>query len=405
MRAPTQEVLSANTDIEARVEGLLHDVSFHAKVSRADFEKLNAPLLTELLVPVKQLLEANGLTVANISEVQVVGGGTRVPKVRETLAAFFGRPNVDAHLNGDDCVCMGAAFYAAMKSNAFKKQPFKFRDVSLFPVSVSHPAVGSEPAGDAKSLFAFQNKLFAKKVLSFTTDQPVSMRLKYEIDAGGHTRRLPAGTPRDLVRVDVQAANLTAFTLANPDAKPKVSIGFRLTSSGTVAVEGVDAEFQAWETPAPSKKPKKTTAKPKATEEPANETKPSETPEPTTEEPEPAAEPVLVNKTVAVSFRETWLGVREYHADELARMENHTRALVEEEHLRASRAETINDLESFVYMTREKMTDDEMERHANETERETLLAKLTAASEWMDSGDMDKANTKVRARWRVIALG
>jgi molecular chaperone DnaK (HSP70) len=119
--------------------------------------------------------------------------------VREAIAAFFQRANVDAHLNGDEAICSGAAFYAAMKSPAFKKQNFKFRDLTLFPVSMSHPSLGSEPAGDAKLLFGFQNKLFSKKVVSFVTEQAVWMRLRYEVDAG--PRRLPAGTPRELVKV------------------------------------------------------------------------------------------------------------------------------------------------------------------------------------------------------------
>ncbi len=84
-------------------------------------------------------------------------GGARIPKIRETLAAFFQRSNVDLHLNGDDCVCMGCAFYAAMKSNAFKKQPFKFRDITLFPVSYLHPAVGGDTSSaESRELFPFQ---------------------------------------------------------------------------------------------------------------------------------------------------------------------------------------------------------------------------------------------------------
>jgi hypoxia up-regulated 1 len=132
---------------------------------------MNAPLFSELLNPIKMLLASNDLTINNITEIQVIGGGVRVPKVRESIAAFFKRTEVDTNLNGDDCICMGAAFYAALKSKSFKKQNFKFRDLTLFPVSMSHPSIGDEPAGEHKILFEFKNKLFSKKIVSFNTTE------------------------------------------------------------------------------------------------------------------------------------------------------------------------------------------------------------------------------------------
>lgn len=400
-----KEILSANTDIEARVEGLVDEVSFATKVTRADFEVLNANLLASMLGPVKALLEANDLTHANITEVEVVGGGVRVPKVRETLAAFFERPSVDMHLNGDDCGCVGAAFYAAMKSSAFRKQPFKFRDISLFPVSVSHPAIGDEPAGESKALFPFQNKLFSKKVLSFNTTEPVSLRLRYDTDAAHAPRRLPPGTPRDLVKVEVEAPTLDRYQLPEGVA-PRISVGLRLTSSGTVAIESVEAEFQAWETPATKKKKKTTTTTTTATTTSDATTAPADaasTTEEPTDEAEAAPQPVLVNKVITVAHKETWLGVRSYTAEELGAMKSHTAKMIEEETAVAQHDEVLNELESFIYTSRERLTDDDMERHATETEREALLGKISAASEWMENNDMEQEPTKV-IRLRLAEL-
>ena len=62
---------------------LVQEYNFNSKVTKVEFERLNSPLFSELLQPIKTLLENNHLTIANISEIQMLGGGSRVPKVRE----------------------------------------------------------------------------------------------------------------------------------------------------------------------------------------------------------------------------------------------------------------------------------------------------------------------------------
>ena len=49
--------------------------------------------------------------------------------------------------------------------------------------------------------------------------------------------------------------------------------------------------------------------------------------------------------------------------------------------------------QAFVYSTRERLTDDDMERHANETERDNLMARVNEAGEWMESEEAETATT------------
>lgn len=421
LRAEAQrvkEVLSANSEIDARVESLVDEFNFQLKVTRAEFERMNGPLLSELLGPIKNILAANDLQVSNITEIQVIGGGVRVPKVRETIAAFFGRPDVDTNLNGDDAVCMGAAFYAAMKSTAFKKQNFKFRDLTLFPVSMSHPVIGSEPAGEHKMLYSFKNKLFSKKVVSFDTNEAFSIKLRYEVDAG--PRRLPPGTQRELCKVDVSAPKVDNLNVTE-NSVPKVRVAFRLTSSGTVEVERVGARVEVWEQPPPPPTPKPTTTKKptpkpsviipenataeeraaleaeakKAEEDAAAEATSTTEVEATTPPAVVLPNPIRVNKTLALEFTVTWTGVRDYTAVELAEMRNHTRMLEDAEDEKRRKAEAVNDLEAFVYATRDRLTDDDIERHASAEEKADLSAKLDAAGDYVEGDDIDSDATSV----------
>jgi molecular chaperone DnaK len=100
--------------ITARMEGgnttPLHLVE---TVTRADLEKMVAPLIERTKEPMKKALADAGLKASDIDDVVMVGGMTRMPKVRETVKEFFGKePHVG--VNPDEVVAMGAAIQAGV---------------------------------------------------------------------------------------------------------------------------------------------------------------------------------------------------------------------------------------------------------------------------------------------------
>ncbi|WP_062344477.1 molecular chaperone DnaK [Novosphingobium sp. CCH12-A3] len=100
--------------ITARMEGgsttPLHLVE---TITRADLEKLVAGLIQRTLDPCKKALADAGLSAKDIDDVVLVGGMTRMPKVREVVKDFFGK---DPHtgVNPDEVVAMGAAIQAGV---------------------------------------------------------------------------------------------------------------------------------------------------------------------------------------------------------------------------------------------------------------------------------------------------
>jgi molecular chaperone DnaK len=100
--------------ITARMEGgattPLHLVE---TITRADLEKLVQPLIDRSIEPVKKALADAGLKASDISEVVMVGGMTRMPKVRETVKNFFGK-EPHTGVNPDEVVAMGAAIQAGV---------------------------------------------------------------------------------------------------------------------------------------------------------------------------------------------------------------------------------------------------------------------------------------------------
>lgn len=82
-------------------------------LSRAKLEQLAADLVEKSLGPCRQALEDAKLTSAQINDVILVGGQTRMPKVQETLRQFFGREPVKG-INPDEAVAQGAAIQAGV---------------------------------------------------------------------------------------------------------------------------------------------------------------------------------------------------------------------------------------------------------------------------------------------------
>jgi molecular chaperone DnaK len=100
--------------ITARMEGgattPLHLVE---TLSRADLERLVEPLIQRTLEPLKKALADAGIKASDISEVVLVGGMTRMPKVRDVVKQFFGK-EPHTGVNPDEVVAMGAAIQAGV---------------------------------------------------------------------------------------------------------------------------------------------------------------------------------------------------------------------------------------------------------------------------------------------------
>ena len=82
-------------------------------ISRSDLEKLVGDLVKRTLEPCKKALADAGMSASEISEVVLVGGMTRMPRVREVVKDFFGK-EPHTGVNPDEVVAMGAAIQAGV---------------------------------------------------------------------------------------------------------------------------------------------------------------------------------------------------------------------------------------------------------------------------------------------------
>ncbi|XP_074011738.1 heat shock 70 kDa protein 13 [Numenius arquata] len=96
-------------------------VVFETEISRKLFETLNEDLFEKILVPIEQVLKEGHLHKAEVDEIVLVGGSTRIPQIRKVIQDFFGKePNTS--VDPDLAVVMGVAIQAGIVGGSWPLQ-------------------------------------------------------------------------------------------------------------------------------------------------------------------------------------------------------------------------------------------------------------------------------------------
>lgn len=164
-----KNVLSANNDHYAQIENLLEDHDFKLQVSREKLEELCADLWPRTTKPLEDALATSNLSLDVINQVILFGGGTRVPRVQETIKQLI-KQELGKNLNADESATMGAVYKAADLSSGFKVKKFIVKDAVVFPLQVAFerdPGDGAAVKHVKRVLFALMNPYPQKKVITF----------------------------------------------------------------------------------------------------------------------------------------------------------------------------------------------------------------------------------------------
>ncbi|TYZ66366.1 hypothetical protein PybrP1_011470 [[Pythium] brassicae (nom. inval.)] len=422
----TKIVLSANEEIPVVLQSLHKDMDFFTTMTRRKFEEINAPLFARTLAPVQRALALAGLAAADIDDVEILGGGVRMPKVQAQLRDFFGGKDLGVHLNGDEAMALGAAFRAANLSNSFRVRHVGMTDIASFPVGVrlvdlehrdETPSATGEPeteaAGDSAAeppkhwvkragLFTETSRLGLRKAVSFLHSEDVSCTFRYDKPSA-----LPAGVNAHIAKYNVTGIQAFAASLkAKQLGEPKVTLSFELDSNGIAKIAKAEATLEEeYEVEVEVKKPKKdakAAKKAAATDKDAAPAEPEEKKEFVKE---------LRKKTHRAALKVV-LGHEAHDAGlsvlpmSVAAKKESVRILREMEQAdnkRKADLEAKNRLETYVYNARDTLASkaDALAQVATEAQLETLASRLEETEEWLyDDGekvDAAQYNKKVAA--------
>ncbi len=113
-----KKTLSTTLATTIEIDSFYKGKSLIVKLTKTKFELWCATVFQRCLEPVKKALEDAKLERGQISEVVLVGGSTRIPKIQEMLSQFFGGINLNKSVNPDEAVAYGAAIQGAILSKS-----------------------------------------------------------------------------------------------------------------------------------------------------------------------------------------------------------------------------------------------------------------------------------------------
>ncbi|KAL4774554.1 Hsp70 protein-domain-containing protein [Aspergillus nidulans var. acristatus] len=404
-----RQVLSANTETGASFEGLFdEDVNFKYRVTRSKFEELAEQHIARVGKPLEEALAAAGLQLNDIDSVILHGGSIRTPFVQKELERVCGgSEKIRTNVNADEAAVFGATFKGAGLSPSFRVKEIRAIESSGYPVVLKW---SSESRERQQKLFTPTSQVGSEKQLTMKNLEDFEFSFYQQVPTGEDvvdvpvlgvkTENLTASVDKLKESFGCSAANITTkfyIRLSPLDGLPEVLSGFvscevEYSKLGSV-VEDVKGFFglgskkdeqeplredgepnESVTLEGDERKASTSSADDATTTDPAKDTKKA------------ASQPR--QETIPISFTTFPLGVPAPSPAELERIQSRLAAFDASDRDRILREEALNELESFIYRSRDLAEEEEFVKVLKADDLTALTERVAATSDWIyDSED------------------
>ncbi|XP_030649355.1 heat shock 70 kDa protein 4a isoform X2 [Chanos chanos] len=367
-----KKLMSANSsDLPLNIECFMNEIDVSGKLNRGQFEEMCAGLLAKVEGPLRSILEQAKLKKEDIYAVEIVGGASRMPAVKERVSKFFGK-ELSTTLNADEAVARGCALQCAILSPAFKVREFSITDVVPYPISLKWGSNAAEEGGLSDcEVFPKNHAAPFSKVLTFYRKEPFTLEAYYN-------------TPKELPYPDPTIGQFLIQKVV-PQASgesSKVKVKVRVNVHGVFSVSS--ASLVEVIKPAEGEEPMETDNPGKEEEVPEENKQ-----EKKNDQPPQAKKAKVKTKTIDLPIENSlhW----QLANDMLNLFVENEGKMIMQDKLEKERNDAKNCVEEYVYEMRDKLHGS-LEKFVSEADRDTFSLKLEDTENWLyeDGEDQQK---------------
>uniref|UniRef100_A0A8C4EPG6 Heat shock protein 4a n=1 Tax=Dicentrarchus labrax TaxID=13489 RepID=A0A8C4EPG6_DICLA len=381
-----KKLMSANSsDLPLNIECFMNDIDVSGKLNRGQFEEMCAGLLAKVEGPLRSVMEQTKLKKEDIYAVEIVGGASRIPSLKERISKFFGK-ELSTTLNADEAVARGCALQCAILSPAFKVREFSITDVVPYSISLKWNSAAEEGVSDCE-VFPKNHAAPFSKVLTFFRKEPFTLEAYYS-----NSKELPypnCSLGQFLIKNVVPQASGES---AKVKVKVRVNVHgvFSVSNASLVEVLKTAEEEEPMETDQTAKEEEEVCTVCtnshlsffKTTTDDAKQEKKND-------QPPQAKKPKVKTKTVELPIENNlhW----QLSTDVLNMCVENEGKMIMQDKLEKERNDAKNNVEEYVYEMRDKLHG-VLEKFVNEADRDTFSLKLEDTENWLyeDGEDQHK---------------
>lgn len=218
-----KKILSTNPQGLLNMECLMDDVDVRGQITRDELMEVAEPLLGKIRAVCEKAIRGAKLASGEkLTAVEIVGGSTRVPAFKATIADVFSPlcPSLSTTLNADECIARGCALMCAMLSPAFKVRDYTVNDIAADELVVDKVFTDGSPT-ESLTIVPKGNPVPCVKVMKFRSPGPLTINVRYK-----DTASLPGAVDHP------QVCSYLVGAPSEPEAKVHAKV--RMSGSGIV---------------------------------------------------------------------------------------------------------------------------------------------------------------------------